>query len=126
LAVSRSIGDVIFCRAIIPTPDIFCIDLLSQPQQEPPTIETESDNANEPKCTNITRRFVIASDGLFDALSNDAVGKLAARKAIDDNDNKNTDPKTTASRIVQQALKEQGAIDDITVLVIDVTVRIQK
>jgi serine/threonine protein phosphatase PrpC len=97
-----------------------------------------------------TQRFVLGTDGLWDVMSNHAVGKAAARKAskssshhnskqkddeqLNDRNSHNDSnhgldgkmggaetPKQAASRIMEQCLKNGGNQDDITICVVDVS-----
>lgn len=81
----------------------------------------------------------MGTDGLYDALSNSAVGKAAARepsRLSDRKINENNDdlsnsshqkertgaptPKHAACKILEQCLKAGGNQDDVTICVIDV------
>ena len=96
-----------------------------------------------------SQRFVLGTDGLWDVMSNQAVGKAAARKsskssshhnkkqkdAQSNGSNSHNDsnhgldgkmggaetPKQAASRIMEQCLKNGGNQDDITICVVDVS-----
>jgi serine/threonine protein phosphatase PrpC len=90
-----------FCRSVIPTPDVFRTDLLS----------------------GTTQRFVIASDGLWDTVSNDVVGLLARRGTeAGADDDAVVDPRKAVTDIIQHCLRKEGLLDDVTILVIDVTI----
>jgi serine/threonine protein phosphatase PrpC len=103
LAVSRSIGDVGLCGAIIPTPDVFQLPL---------------DCGGQPCCPG-THRFVLASDGLWDFVSNETVGRLAGRTFVDGP--RERTPKQAGSELMAHCLQHGGYKDDVTILVVDVT-----
>lgn len=92
LQVSRSIGDALAARSVLPDPEIVCLDV-------PRGVHT---------------RFVVASDGLWDVYTSEAAGKMvhdivdpavAARKLSHAARNKRTQTGRT--------------LDDITVVVLD-------
>lgn len=106
LAVSRTIGDVGQCRAIIPTPDVFVLPLMN-----------DDDDDNDRGCT---QRFVMASDGLWTYVSNEAAGMLAARTCVDGLSTRS--PKQAVSELMEHCLQHGGYHDDVTILVVDVTI----
>lgn len=119
LAVSRTIGDGNCSRSAICTPEVINVPL-----------KTGEDQPPEER----TQRFVLASDGLWDAQDNVHVGKAAARilslKRTGSKDlagspkrkNKICSPKESATKILQQCLESPGGrSDDITVCVVDVS-----
>jgi serine/threonine protein phosphatase PrpC len=101
LAVSRSIGDMGFCGAIIPTPDVFVLPLMD----------------NDCCCT---QRFIVASDGLWDCVSNETAGRLAARTCVDGSPARS--PRQAVSELMEHCLQHGGYYDDVTILVVDVTI----
>lgn len=114
LAVSRTIGDVAYSSAVITTPDVFAIDLMP--------FTTDGGSLER------THRFVIATDGLWDSLDlvvkNSAyrsverlVGELAARR-------NELDPKKAAVNLMERCLLDVGCFDDISIVVMDVTVQL--
>jgi serine/threonine protein phosphatase PrpC len=90
-----------------------------------------------------TQRFVLASDGLWDVVENDDVGKAAARhpmakrRASRDDIERSQSPKTSSSdraatscspkvaaaKILQACLEAGGNRDDITICVVDISCR---
>lgn len=75
-----------------------------------------------------TQRFVLASDGLWDAIENDVVGKAAARRPAlkrtrsgDGSQKQQRSPKEAAANILQKCVEAGGNRDDITVCVVDVS-----
>jgi serine/threonine protein phosphatase PrpC len=117
LSVSRSIGDVAYSSAVISTPDVFAIDLM-------PTQSDDTTGAKEQ-----THRFILATDGLWDSLGmivkrtatkrsvEALVGELAARSNA-------TDPKAAAINLMKRSLQDVGCVDDVTIVVVDVTVHV--
>jgi len=104
LAVTRTIGDLALSEAAVPRPDVFTVAL---------RLENDA-----------TYRFVIASDGLWDVFDTDAVAKYAARmKLLDDGSEKVSSPKETAKEIMDACIKDGGYEDDVTVLVMDISLR---
>jgi len=122
LAVSRSLGDLDASSAIICTPDIFHIPITGDGK---------------------THRFVLGSDGLWDVMTNDEVGKIVARvqkttatpvtdgevqedddHANDDGNNMNeekvVDPSEAAEKLMEECLKNGGQFDDVTLLIVDI------
>lgn len=109
LATSRSIGDIGMSTAIVPTPDIYIMPL------------TEPEMSGEKNgCTSCcrTQRFVLASDGLWDYVNNETVGRLAARDKRSSKD--------AATRLLKHCLKHGGNRDDVTIMVVDVTTNTTK
>lgn len=123
LAVSRTIGDVAHSKAVICTPEVFRVPLNISAKR--------------------AQRFVIASDGLWDVLSNQKVGELAARyQRPSDCDQPSSrsmsfsnksgaaplleeattfvSPSAAAAKILEHCLHNGGFLDDITILVVDV------
>jgi len=105
LAVTRTIGDLAFSSACVPTPDCYAIDLSIHKEQ----------------------RFILATDGLWDSLDlivkyskkvggsvEALVAQLAGRDSV-------VDPKTAATNLIKQCLSAVGGMDDITVIVMDVS-----
>lgn len=86
LAMSRTIGDAAAGKSVIPTPEVRQITI--------------------PKtgC-----RLIVASDGLWDAMSLKAAAN-AARGSV---------PTTAAGLLVKEACKARGQRDDVTVIVVD-------
>lgn len=113
LAVTRSIGDAAYSSAVIPTPDVLVIDLL-------PEISEEGVPRKER-----TQRFIVASDGLWDSLKfltpkrPDLLSEVACRQQVDGS---TVDPKEAAVNLMKLCLKDVGRVDDITIVVVDVTV----
>ena len=114
LAVSRTIGDVAYSSACIPTPD--CYALRPGPQ-----------------------RIIIATDGLWDslqmivkeqrqqeqkqnrnhrAMAALSVGAILAQLAGRDSV---PDPNKAAVNLMEHCLLEVGCMDDITILVVDIS-----
>jgi serine/threonine protein phosphatase PrpC len=114
-------------KAVICTPDVFRVPL---------NISTKR-----------AQRFVVASDGLWDVLSNEKVGELAARYQVPSPDNQNQRPSSikrlsfstksavapmvgdqtefvapsvAAAKILEHCLHNGGFLDDVTILVVDV------
>jgi serine/threonine protein phosphatase PrpC len=112
LALSRDIGDVAFCKGVIPTPDVFLLKLDDVKKNNDGTVGVP----REPT----THRFVIASDGLWDFVSNEQVGLLAAR--IDDADGSVVDPHAAVRKVMEFCLGHEGYFDDVTIIIMDVTV----
>lgn len=107
LGLSRSIGDLGCCPGVIPTPDVFIVPLTASPSSK--------------DCTN-TRRFVIASDGLWDFVDTETVGKLAAQARDSTPGTHHTSsPKDAAAEILEYCMARGGTQDDVTILVVDVT-----
>jgi len=100
LAVSRTIGDLGFCRGVIPTPDVFRLPLPRRQEGAQPC----------------TWRFVVASDGLWDFVDFENIRHLAARIG---EDGSVVDPKKAATKLIDSCV---NWMDDVTILVIDVTV----
>jgi len=104
LAVSRTIGDISASKAVICTPEVINVPLKI----------SAADNDKEQ-----IQRFVLATDGLFDVLSNEQVGKAAAVKS------KSKSTRTTATEAAEKVLKKclshGGKRDDVTVCVVDVS-----
>ena len=92
LQVSRSIGDALAARSVIADPEIASFEL--------------------PR--NQTTRFVVASDGLWDVYSSEAVGKMIHEVA---------DPAVAARKLSLAARSKRTqtgrTVDDITVIVFD-------
>ena len=104
LAVSRTIGDLALSEAAVTQPDVFTVGL-------------KLENGGN-------YRFIIASDGLWDVFDTDAVGVLAARvKQVEDGTEKVTSAKEAAKEILDACIKEGGYEDDVTVLVMDISLR---
>ena len=99
LAVSRSIGDLNYCKAVIPTPDVVQWKL-------------KDHDAPRTKDVATTHRFLVATDGLWDVLSNETVGRLAARL----DDGHEIAPKVAATRVMEHCLERGGSLDDVTIL----------
>jgi serine/threonine protein phosphatase PrpC len=152
LAVSRTIGDVAYASAVIATPDIVLLDLMPQPMQpNSPTAsyagQSTDDQALTDSCEEERRetgamavatrhRFILATDGLWDSLQfalhgnqkskssvastsvQRAVGKVASRRSY-------PDPKVAATNLMKECLLKVGCFDDVTILIVDVTVRQQ-
>jgi serine/threonine protein phosphatase PrpC len=90
-----------------------------------------------------TQRFVLASDGLWDVVENDDVGKAAARhpmakrrasrEGIERSQSPKTSPptkvatscspKVAAAKVLQVCLEAGGNRDDITICVVDISCR---
>ena len=126
LAVSRSLGDLECSGAVICTPDIFKVPIAGKQR---------------------THRFVLGCDGLWDVMSNAEVGKIVARVQTKDvaagtekedaDDKEDTEkeneegtstddylvvtPNQAAARLMKQCLKKGGHLDDVTILIVDVT-----
>ncbi|KAL7565316.1 hypothetical protein ACA910_014601 [Epithemia clementina (nom. ined.)] len=111
LAVSRSIGDLNFSQAVIATPDVLQWRL-----------DARRGTCRDSEASgDITHRFILATDGLWDIASNDSVGVLAAQ-----HDSQTTDavsPTTAASRIMIHCLENGGFADDVTITVIDISIQ---
>ncbi|CAB9522403.1 Protein phosphatase 2C 3 [Seminavis robusta] len=133
LAVSRTIGDITSSKSVICTPEVVNVPL---------KIGIEDGMER-------TQRFVVATDGLWDVVENEAVGKAASRnsknatvkrrKSSDGvsrskspvrrtgsvtssaKEAKRTSPKEAAMKILQICLDAGGSRDDITICVVDVT-----
>ena len=113
LAVSRTIGDVDLCPAAVPTPDVYRISLQEQQAAAAATAPTSNNNCQ-------TIRFLLASDGLWDVLSNQDVGLLAAQR---DSQGKHVSPAAAVDAVMKECLSRTGGHhDDTTVLVVDVKV----
>lgn len=97
LAVSRTIGDVGFTAAAVPTPDVFRIPLWSEAQES-----TESTSESREKRV---VRFVLATDGIWDILSNTEVGKLVAR---DGRDGVRSSPTEATRALMNECLRRTG------------------
>lgn len=102
LAVSRTVGDMRMSKACVCTPDIFRV---------PITLEGKTQ----------TTRFVLGSDGLFDILSNDKIGEVAARIKKTNDHEEIVDPEHAAAQVMERCLQQGGCLDDVTVIVFDVT-----
>jgi len=115
LAVTRSIGDAAYSSAVIPTPDVLAIDLL-------PNAGNEQESCRRKERTH---RFIVASDGLWDSLNllntrnSDILSELACRKR---KDGSSVDPKEAAINLMKLCVGDVGCFDDITIVVVDVTV----
>ena len=96
-------------KSVICTPEVIGVPL---------QIGTENENDN-------TQRFVLASDGLWDVLDNDAVGRAATRKKVNGNDSPKqgpiVSPKEAAINILEKCLEAGGNRDDVTICVVDVS-----
>ena len=113
LAVSRTLGDVTYSPAAEPTPDVYRIPL-SQPLF---SLDSKDDGCDAP---NRTIRFILASDGLWDVMSNHAVGSFGARN---DSNGLHRPPAAAVDAILAECLRRTGGRhDDTTVLVVDVEV----
>jgi serine/threonine protein phosphatase PrpC len=134
LAVSRDIGDLSFSKAAIPTPDIFLVEI---PKLVPMTVidnssefgsssfaldQSEVDDidklAEKLQIKPKSYRFVLASDGLWDVLSNELVGKHAAQTSPQ---GVPISPAKAAAQIMECCLLNEGYHDDVTILVLDIT-----
>lgn len=89
LCVSRSLGDVDVTSLVSETPDVCVVKL-------PPS----------------GGRIIIASDGVWDAISRTQVAKLARKYP--------SDLTMACERVVKKALRAKGFRDDTTVLIVDV------
>mmetsp|Transcript_27802 Transcript_27802/g.50512 ORF Transcript_27802/g.50512 Transcript_27802/m.50512 type:complete len:401 (-) Transcript_27802:96-1298(-) len=118
LSVSRSIGDFMWSSAIICTPDIFHI----------PLHFTKKRDDGE----HTVSRIIMASDGLWDVCNIHEIGKIAARKQIDNVKNGNEqrregsqtvviDPKESVKRVMKHCLLQGGSHDDVTIIILDIT-----
>ncbi len=104
LAVSRTIGDLLLSHAAVPEPDVYPVSLRLE---------------NQATC-----RFVIASDGVWDTFDTEVVGRLAAReKTMEDGSTRATSVREAAREIMDDCIKKGGYVDDVTVLVMDVSLR---
>lgn len=99
LAVSRTIGDLAASKAVICTPQVVNVPL---------NIGTKSKGKEK------TQRFVLGTDGLWDMLSNEAVGKAASQQA-------STSSKAAAEKVLQKCLDKGGSRDDVTICVVDIS-----
>jgi len=97
LAVSRTVGDLAFTEAAVPTPEVFIVPLAAA----------------------TTFRFVIASDGLWDVFKTDEVGAMVAQETADQEPRS---PKKAAKELLDACIKHGGYEDDVTLLIMDVTV----
>jgi serine/threonine protein phosphatase PrpC len=113
LAMSRSIGDVGLSGAIIPTPDVFVLPLIDDDDD----IDNSRPHGYSRGCT---QRFVMASDGLWNYVSNETAGRLAARACVDGSPARS--PKQAVSELMEHCLQHGGYHDDVTILVVDVTI----
>jgi serine/threonine protein phosphatase PrpC len=134
LALSRDIGDVAFCRAAIATPDVFVVKIAPPPcdtmysnsnddlDDDDASTSSSSTDAPPPPCT--TCRFVLASDGVWDVMSNETVGQLAARYPNGNigEGSEEISPSLAATSIMKECLPHKGYLDDVTILVVDVIV----
>lgn len=104
LAVSRSLGDLSSSKAIICTPEIFRVPIAV--------------------CEGKTR-LVLASDGLLDVMTNQQIGEIVARvqKKEEEDSGEETivSPGQAASKLMEECLKNGGHLDDVTILVVDVS-----
>lgn len=78
------------------------------------------------------QRFVLGSDGLFDILDNENVGRAASRRPVvkrtaskdgskeSPKKNKTSTVREAAAKILQQCLEAGGSRDDVTICVVDV------
>jgi serine/threonine protein phosphatase PrpC len=127
LAVSRTVGDVQLTEAAVPTPEVFTVPLHF--------------DTNKNKDKKITYRFVIASDGLWDVFQTDEVGQVVAQEYIDKDYNAHSashgighhnhkhapciirrrNPKQAAKELLDSCIKRGGYQDDVTILVVDVS-----
>ena len=89
LCVSRSIGDVDVSALVSETPDVCVVKLPSS-----------------------GGRIIIASDGVWDALSAKQVASIARKYPFD--------LKLSCERVVKKTLKAKGFRDDTTVIIVDV------
>jgi hypothetical protein len=107
--MSRSIGDVGLSGAIIPTPDVFVLQLID-----------DDDDWPHGYSRGCTQRFVMASDGLWNYVSNETAGRLAARTCADGSPARS--PKQAVGMLMEHCLQHGGYHDDVTILVVDVTI----
>ncbi|KAG2639228.1 hypothetical protein PVAP13_2NG614700 [Panicum virgatum] len=87
LCLSRSIGDMDVGEFIVPIPHV-----------------------KQVKLSNVGGRLIIASDGIWDALSNEAAAKAC----------RGLPAELAAKLVVKQALKTSGLKDDTTCVVVDI------
>ena len=98
LAVSRTIGDLAASKAVICAPQVINVPL----------------NISTKKGKEKTQRFVLGTDGLWDSLSNEAVGKAASRQT-------SKSVKAAAEKVLQKCLDKGGSRDDVTICVVDIS-----
>lgn len=110
LAVSRTIGDVEHSAGVVPTPDVFYVDL--------------SPTGNQTCSKGMCYRFVIGSDGIFDVLNTAEVGAVA-RQYGNAEGNKNIPQSRRSAIEACQMLMEvclaKDDRDDITIIVVDIS-----
>lgn len=121
LGVSRTVGDVGFSAAAVPTPDVYRLPLLStESNRESAMDESVQKQQQQRSQEQRTIRFVLATDGLFDVMNNQDVGVLAARQ---DSQGRDVAPGVAVDAIMTECLRRTGGHhDDTTVLVVDVNV----
>jgi serine/threonine protein phosphatase PrpC len=108
LAVSRTIGDVNLTKAAIPTPDIFRVPLHVTKEEIATKRETH-------------QRFILGTDGLFDVLSNEEIGRLAARvQETKDGQKRILSTGDATEAVMNHCLTYADHFDDIHLLVVDV------
>jgi serine/threonine protein phosphatase PrpC len=78
-----------------------------------------------------TQRFILACDGLYDVMSNEDVGRFAARRQRRGDPGGVeveviVSPKEAATIIMEECLRNGGYMDDVTIIVFDVTCTIPK
>jgi serine/threonine protein phosphatase PrpC len=115
------VGDLRASKAIICTPDIFRVPITGDGK---------------------THRLVLGSDGLWDVMTNEEVGQIVCRlqkketgqddietSASASNEGTNidvggtiiVDPNKAASKLMEECLHNGGHMDDVTILIVDVT-----
>ena len=127
LAVSRTIGDVDLCKGAIPTPDVYRIPLWQSRLDSTDSTEEVTESAREEDDDDDgtvretrTVRFLLASDGLWDVMSNEDVGLLASSQ---DPHGKDVSPAAAVDAVMKECLLRTGGHhDDTTALVVDVKV----
>jgi serine/threonine protein phosphatase PrpC len=96
---------------MLPTPDVFILPLMNDDK------EIGQPHGCGRGCT---QRFVIASDGLWNYVSIETAGRLAARTCVDGSPARS--PKQAVSELMEHCLQHEGHYDDVTALVVDVTI----
>eukprot|EP00814_Leptocylindrus_danicus_P022137 CAMPEP_0116003892 /NCGR_PEP_ID=MMETSP0321-20121206/297_1 /TAXON_ID=163516 /ORGANISM="Leptocylindrus danicus var. danicus, Strain B650" /LENGTH=214 /DNA_ID=CAMNT_0003472129 /DNA_START=131 /DNA_END=775 /DNA_ORIENTATION=- len=110
LAVSRTIGDVEHSAGVVPTPDVFYVNLSSTDNQTCPN--------------SIPHRFVIGSDGIFDVLNTIEVGAIARQygdAAENDSISQCRRSAIEACQMLMETCLAKDDRDDVTIIVMDVS-----
>jgi serine/threonine protein phosphatase PrpC len=103
LAVSRTIGDVGFTAAAVPTPDVYRIPLWGAGETEGEAREVSETTSQSQEGRKV--RFVLATDGIWDILSNTEVGELVAQ---DGRDGVARSPHEAARAVMNECLRRTG------------------